>query len=421
MRDATAADLCKRDLVQFFRYLNGMWLVSILQVLEDLLSAGLFYPNPEAFNSELGRAGIAVDRMKVAMGAVLHKAAQSITDQKFMEIYGDKVKALPEQQQREVVDYWKAGPKPGLIAGTASISGDVAGLGFDKYIDTFVSCVYDMNYNVPADASFYYSPILQLTYADKTKIELNINTDFPTPPYNLTAEAARDAMAKGKVGRGGRIFPDKLGRRTAPRLFRARDEALRLQDEDVALFTTTAVAGVSFILTVPAMPAGMAPEAAMTVKVARRRINGVTQTASVADAIASKLPSGAQVVSKGRGYVVYRSGGQTRIRFDARGAKTLQEANPGRNYSGDSLAGVNKDGEVFVHEGRHRAIGAARGDVITPDNGGVPGQPHILDFEFSAEPAQSGGAYVRNLKIDYNEPDVGAAEADRIWRQRHGM
>jgi len=147
-------------------------------------------------------------------------------------------------------------------------------------------------------------------------------------------------------------------------------------------------------------------------------INGLGD--SVAAQIAAKLPPGVQIVTQGPGYVVYRIGGRLRIRFDARAAKTLQEANPGRGYTTDNLAALNKAGEVFVHEGRHRAVGAAKGDTIPPDLGGVPGQRYILDLEFSQNVEGSSGVYVRDLKIDYSEPDVSAAEADRIWNERHG-
>lgn len=423
MRDAKAAELCQRDVVELFRYLNPMWIVVIMQILEDLMAAGLFYPNPERYAAQLSQAGIDVDRMKVAMAAVLHKAGQSITGQKFTEIYGDKIRKLPGQQQREVLEYWRAGPRPGLVAGTAPVSPSIANESFfDKYVDMFTACKYDMNYKVPKDASFYYSPILQLTYNDGATLEMNIETDFPQPVFRFTPEGARDQMARGFIGRGGRIFPAKIAPRTTPRLYRARGEALRMQDEDFGRFATVGMTGVAFVLSVPAMPAGAPLEGLMATKVTRQRVAGVGQAASVVEQIESSLPGGARVISKGRGHVVYRlPEGQMRIRFDARGAKTLQGANPGRNYTKDGLAGLTNEGEVFVHEGRHRAIGAANGDAIPADLGGVSGQPHLLDLEFSEQVAQPGGVYVRNLNIDYTQVDVGAAEADRLWSERHGI
>jgi len=142
---------------------------------------------------------------------------------------------------------------------------------------------------------------------------------------------------------------------------------------------------------------------------------------AVAAEIATRLPAGATIIAEGKGYVIYELGGETRIRFDARVAKTLQEANPGRGYTTDNLAGLNSAGDVFVHEGRHRAIGAAKGDPIPADLGGIPGQRYILDFEFSKSVEGSSGLNVRDLTIDYSKPDVSAAEADRIWKEKHGM
>ena len=121
-------------------------------------------------------------------------------------------------------------------------------------------------------------------------------------------------------------------------------------------------------------------------------------------------------------YEIYTAAdGTQRIRFQADQAFTLQGATPGRNYSTDSLAGLTSDGQVYVHEGRHRAIGAAHGDVVSEDLGGMPGRPGWLDYEFTPGPAPSGGIPVKDLSIDYAEPDVSGAEADAIRRNRYGF
>ena len=59
-----------------------------------------------------------------------------------------------------------------------------------------------------------------------------------------------------------------------------------------------------------------------------------------------------------------------------------------------------------MHEGRHRSVGAARGDIIAEGNGGVPGHPEILDFPFNRNPAPSSGRNVRDLEIDYDVPEM---------------
>jgi hypothetical protein len=134
----------------------------------------------------------------------------------------------------------------------AGISPDVAAAPAGKYVDLFTECVYDINYNV----TNYFSSVLQLKYFDGLALELDIEKDLQD--ISQTPEAARDAMARGYIGRAGRIFPTALTPRTVPRLFAARAEALAAQDEAFRDFANLAIAGVVFALTVPAMPAGMA-------------------------------------------------------------------------------------------------------------------------------------------------------------------
>lgn len=133
-------------------------------------------------------------------------------------------------------------------------------------------------------------------------------------------------------------------------------------------------------------------------------------------------PEGATIINQSPNSIVYSdANGGARIRFRAPSARTLQEANPGRNYTTDNLAGLNQEGEPFVYEGRHRAAGAARFDSIPSDLGGVEGQPSILDFEYSSNPSTTRGRSVLDITIDYSEPDVTASQADAIWRGRHGL
>jgi hypothetical protein len=154
-------------------------------------------------------------------------------------------------------------------SGTAPVSTAVANLPWSRYVDQFTECDYDVNYKVVN----YFSNILHLTYSDGAELELDIEKDFA--PQSMTSEAARDAMANGTVGRGGRIFPTVLAPRTVPRLWATLEEAQRIQNEAFADFAKLAVAGVIFVLSVPAMPAGVIDEAAVgSIKATRRPKSG---------------------------------------------------------------------------------------------------------------------------------------------------
>lgn len=97
------------------------------------------------------------------------------------------------------------------------------------------------------------------------------------------------------------------------------------------------------------------------------------------------------VVKGSTNFIIYTArDGTKRIRFRADAAVT---SNPPRSHAptNETLAGVTTDGRVVVHEGRHRAIGAAHGDEIPEHLGGVPDQPGWLDYEFSSN-LHSGAA-----------------------------
>jgi RHS repeat-associated protein len=134
------------------------------------------------------------------------------------------------------------------------------------------------------------------------------------------------------------------------------------------------------------------------------------------------LPPGARVLDdKSPSHVVYETAdGEQRIRFRASDAVTMGAARPGRNYSTEARAGVNDQGQPYVFEGRHRAVGVAQGGSVGPDLGGVPGSPGYLDYKHDASPV-SGGVPVKSLTIDNSEPDVSAEDARQIRRDRYGV
>lgn len=157
-------------------------------------------------------------------------------------------------------------------------------------------------------------------------------------------------------------------------------------------------------------------------RAARKAAQETAENAAKRIATFGKLPEGSRVISNDIDHIIYETAdGTKRIRFRASKAVTLQEARPGRNYTTDSLAGLNEDGKVIVHEGRHRAIGSAHGNSIPTDLGGVPDAPGTLDYPYEVDVDPAKGVPVRDLKIDYSEPDVSAADADKLWHDRHGI
>src|ERR1051325_8599185 len=136
--DPKANDLARtNDVTGLFRYLGPMWIKTCMEILEDLLARGVFYPNSGRYQDQLRSAGIYVERMEVAMSAALHKSARNISWEKFQEMYSEKLGKLPDQQQREIKEFWLAGPAPGLVDGTAPIEPSIANLPFDHYVDLF--------------------------------------------------------------------------------------------------------------------------------------------------------------------------------------------------------------------------------------------------------------------------------------------
>ena len=89
----------------------------ILDTLDALLREKNFYPNSNRYQAELRAARIYVERMDAAMSAVLHKGGRNISLQKYQELHANKLSQLPEDQRRNIADYWKRGPSPGLLNG----------------------------------------------------------------------------------------------------------------------------------------------------------------------------------------------------------------------------------------------------------------------------------------------------------------
>lgn len=110
-----------------------------------------------------------------------------------------------------------------------------------RWVDAFVSADYDPSYR--PDRRGALSELLQLTYADGSKLDIDIrlisDNHDPAPVH---------AVAHAYVGPGERVFPLRLGRDTTPRLWRAKHEialaAMYRSNEDYETLVGISLAGV---------------------------------------------------------------------------------------------------------------------------------------------------------------------------------
>jgi hypothetical protein len=118
MVDPKAQQLSKSDVAGLFRYLDPMWIKTIMETFEGLMPD--FIPNPNNYRPQLQAAGIFVDRMDLAMRAALNKKGQTTTWEVWESANDALLHKLPYQQRREIREFWFAGPTPGLSGGPAS-------------------------------------------------------------------------------------------------------------------------------------------------------------------------------------------------------------------------------------------------------------------------------------------------------------
>jgi hypothetical protein len=102
--------------------LNGAPMYDILDTFDALLKEKNFYPNVGQYRSELDAAGIFVQRMEVAMSAVMAKNGNQSTFTDFASSNAAKLAQLPEDQRGNIEKYFtgfssaSALPKDKLVA-----------------------------------------------------------------------------------------------------------------------------------------------------------------------------------------------------------------------------------------------------------------------------------------------------------------
>jgi hypothetical protein len=114
------------DITGLFRRLNGAPMSDILDTFEALLKEKNFYPNVSQYRSQLDSAGIFVQRMEVAMSAVMAKNANQTSYDQFAARNSVILAQLPEGQRNNIAAYF---------TGSAS----TAGLTQSKLIEQYLA------------------------------------------------------------------------------------------------------------------------------------------------------------------------------------------------------------------------------------------------------------------------------------------
>src|ERR1051326_9495771 len=113
MIQRTAFSYVPNDITGLFRWLNGCAMYDILDTLDALLHEKNFYPNVGTYRAELDAAGIYVQRMEVAMSAVMSKNAKQRTYDQFTDAFAYILAQLPEDQRVNIQTYYTSSPAAG--------------------------------------------------------------------------------------------------------------------------------------------------------------------------------------------------------------------------------------------------------------------------------------------------------------------
>jgi hypothetical protein len=123
---------------------------------------------------------------------------------------------------------------------------EIAQLPAVNYVDAFAEVYYDLDYR---SENGNLSTWLTVEYHDGTIIDINI---YEFIEQSMDPLEVSNAMRKGYVGIGNRIFPRALTPQTAPRLWAARQEAIRRMEEFNFQFMMAAMPAVLFVITIGA-------------------------------------------------------------------------------------------------------------------------------------------------------------------------
>ena len=164
----------------------------------------------------------------------------------------------------------------GQPTGRATVNPEIAHLPWSRNVDNFESAVYDLSYRSERGN---LSRWLRVMYSDGTEVDINIFSDLVGE--TLLPETVRDAIARGYVGDGGRVFPERLNSQTVPRLWAARQSALDVMDEYNVQFIRMTMPVVTFIITMPLVTVGSGPPRATRRPISRGSVPRLTEGSSL--------------------------------------------------------------------------------------------------------------------------------------------
>jgi hypothetical protein len=120
---------------------------------------------------------------------------------------------------------------PGVKASRPCDGPPATELPLSRSVDAFVDAIYDLDFGSEQGR---LSKWLTLRYADGPTLHVMLD-DIGDEALDARA-VIRDAIDGARVCDGGRVFPRRMNRSTTPRLWAAKREALRIQDDYNAEF-----------------------------------------------------------------------------------------------------------------------------------------------------------------------------------------
>jgi len=121
--------------------------------------------------------------------------------------------------------------QPGIAVGKPCTGPPVLDLPVSRSVDAYLDATYELDL---ASAQGSLSKWLLLRYDDGTQLYLHVD-DIGDEPLDGQG-FIREAIDHAAVCAGGRIFPRRMNRTTTPRLWAARREVLRINDDYNSLF-----------------------------------------------------------------------------------------------------------------------------------------------------------------------------------------